>query len=237
MTAKPTSARRLGFQDVRDEVVARIQSQVWPPDTLLPPEIDLAREFGCARATVNRALRELAEEGLIDRKRRRGTLVNPMPARTARFEIEVVRKTIERMGAAYHYARVRQRVIDTPEWLSARLRLDRASRSLHLLCMHHADARPFQLEERWIVLETVPSAIDADFTAVGPNEWLLAEMPFSSAEISFDAIAADARVADLLMTKPGGALLRMERATWFKGEPVTFVRMTFHAGYRMSTRY
>ena len=107
--------KKLGFQDVRREVIARIQSQVWPPNTLLPPEVDLAREFGCARATVNRALRELADEGLIDRKRKRGTIVNPSPARMAKFEIEVVRKTIESGNAEYRYSMVQRQLIDTPE--------------------------------------------------------------------------------------------------------------------------
>lgn len=232
-----SGTKRLGFQDVRREVVARIQAQVWPSNTLLPSEVELAREFGCARATVNRALRELADEGLIDRKRKRGTMVNPTPARMAKFEIEVVRKTIEGMNADYRYSLVQRQLIDTPEWLRGRIGLDQPSKSLHLLCMHYANSLPFQFEERWIVVDTVPSALDADFSAVGPNEWLIAEMPFSNAEISFTAVTADAALADFLGTEPGASLFRMERATWFQGNPVTFVRMTFHAGYRMNTRY
>ena len=51
--------KKTSFQDVRDEVMRRIEARVWDQGALLPTEADLAEEFGCARATVNRALREV----------------------------------------------------------------------------------------------------------------------------------------------------------------------------------
>jgi formimidoylglutamate deiminase len=70
------------WQAVQDEVRRRIAARLWRPGDFIPHETDLAREFGCARATVNRALRELAEEGLLDRRRKAGTrvAVNPSAA-------------------------------------------------------------------------------------------------------------------------------------------------------------
>ena len=181
-------------------------------------------------------MRELADEGLIDRRRKRGTRVNALPVRPAKVGIEVVRQTIEDMNAAYRHALVSQTQTEAPEWLRARIGLTPGARVLHLLCLHYADTRPFQLEERWISLDTVPDAATADFAALGPNEWLLARMPFSSAEIAFSAVAADADLADFLAALPGAPLFRMDRATWFQDRPVTFVRMTFHPGYRMTTQ-
>ena len=54
--------KRINFQFVRDEVKRRIESRIWPQGSLLPTETQLAEEFNCARATVNRALRELADQ-------------------------------------------------------------------------------------------------------------------------------------------------------------------------------
>ncbi|MEP4199291.1 MAG: GntR family transcriptional regulator [Aliishimia sp.] len=229
--------KRLGFQDIQDEVLSRIQSRIWPAGTLLPTEIELAKQFGCARATVNRALRELAEQGLIDRKRKRGTIVNAAPVRQAKFEIEVVRQTIEDMNAQYRYSLVGQDLIGAPEWLRAQLNLPNGSDVLHLMCMHYADNQPFQYEERWINIDAVPSVKDADFSEIGPNEWLLAQVPFSNAEIAFSAITADAKLSEFLGTSQGASLFRLERATWLQGRPVTFVRMTYQPGYKVSTRY
>ena len=48
---------------------------------------ELAAEFGCARSTVNRALRELAEAGFLERRRKAGTRISPDPVRKATLKI------------------------------------------------------------------------------------------------------------------------------------------------------
>ncbi|MCY0152430.1 GntR family transcriptional regulator [Hoeflea alexandrii] len=52
------------------EVLRRINAREWKPGDFIPNESELSVEFGCARATVNRALRGLAESGLLDRRRK-----------------------------------------------------------------------------------------------------------------------------------------------------------------------
>ena len=53
MTAATPAA---GWQAIRDEVKRRIHARDWKPGEPIPNEAELAEEFGCARATVNRAL-------------------------------------------------------------------------------------------------------------------------------------------------------------------------------------
>ena len=61
------------WQSVQDEVLRRIHNRIWKPGAQIPNETDLAKEFNCGRTTVNRALRELAESGILERKRKSGT--------------------------------------------------------------------------------------------------------------------------------------------------------------------
>lgn len=98
--------KKTSFQDVRDEVMRRIEARVWDQGALLPTEADLAEEFGCARATVNRALRELADRGIIDRKRKSGTRVATLPVKQAKLEIATTRRLVEERNATYRYALV-----------------------------------------------------------------------------------------------------------------------------------
>jgi GntR family transcriptional regulator len=42
----------------------------------IPPEAELAQEMGVSRATVRAALQTLAEDGIVSRRRRHGTVVN-----------------------------------------------------------------------------------------------------------------------------------------------------------------
>jgi len=228
---------KTAFRDVKEDIRRRIIQGVWGAGELVPSEVALAEEFQCARATVNRAMRELAEEGLVERKRKAGTRVLASPVRQARFNIPVVRNEIEGRGALYRYALVSREVIVSPDWLRARLGLEHGGQVLHLTCMHYADSNPYQFEDRWINLAALPQAMEADFTAAGPNEWLIAEVPYSDAEISFSAMSAEAEVAQHLGCGLGDPLFLAERSTWFEGRAITHVRLAFHRGYRMTTRY
>ncbi len=58
-------------------ILEQILEGRYPPGERLPTEHELCREFGISRTPVTRALSELAEEGVVVRRRRRGTFVNP----------------------------------------------------------------------------------------------------------------------------------------------------------------
>jgi GntR family histidine utilization transcriptional repressor len=179
------------FRDVMAEILHRITDGPWGPGTLLPGEVELAEEFRCSRTTMNRALREVSELGFLDRKRKAGTRVRMAPIRQARFEMPIVRAEVEKTGASYRYALVSREILAAPDWLRARMNLQVGSEVVHLVCLHSANGEAFQLEDRWINGAALPQALQQDFAAIGPNEWLVAAVPFSEVEISFLAAAAD----------------------------------------------
>lgn len=225
------------FRDVKADLLDQIARGALRPGSQMPSEMELAEKYGCARATVNRAMRELADDGIVERKRKAGTRVREAPIRQARFSIPIVRAEITALGAEYRYALVAREPQVAPDWLRGRLGLNPGQEVLHLICMHYADGLPYQHEDRWINPEVVPSVMAEDFLTVGPNEWLVAALPFSDVEISFSAVEADREVADHLGCAPGDALFRAERTTWLQGRAITFVRLTFRRGHRMTTQY
>lgn len=140
-------------------------------------------------------------------------------------------------AVVYRYVLVKHEVLCAPDWLRARLNLEPESRILHLECMHYADSAPFQFEDRWINIAAVPQVEHADFKDVGPNEWLLEQIPFTDVELSFTACAADPDLAQFLSVLAGEPVFTAERTTWLNDAPVTFARMSFGRGYRMTTRF
>lgn len=231
------TADTTGYKEIKQTVLDRIRSGQWLPDMLLPNEQDLAVEFSCTRTTVNRALRELAEEGFLERRRKAGTRVLSAPQRQARFTIPLVREEVEALGGTYRYALVSTQAEQAPDWLAARLALGSDRRVMHVRCMHFLDNTPFQFEDRWIVTASVPAVEQADFSTLGPNEWLIQTVPFTNVELSFLASRADAELAGFLDVTVGEPVFTAERITWLQGSPVTFAKMYFAAGYRMTTRF
>lgn len=228
---------RTSYQDIKADVLHRIRESVWPPGALLPGEIELAAEFGCARATVNRAMRELVDEGFLERKRKAGTRVKKSPTRKASFSIPLIRDEISKTGAEYRYALVEREILDAPGWLRAQVKIPKGTQVLHLTCMHLASNTPYQLEDRWINLSVVPSAQNQSFEAIGPNEWLVQEIPFTDAELSFSAMNASKEIADFLDQSEGDAVFIVERTTWLSGDNVTHTKLYYPCNYKMKATF
>lgn len=225
----------MSYRDIKQVVLERIQTGIWNPDSLLPSEMDLAAEFSSTRTTVNRALRELAEEGYLERKRKAGTRVLKSPIRKAQFSIPLVQDEVTATGAVYRYSMVDRKVLAAPSWLAARLDLKRDQEVLHLRCMHYANNAPFQYEVRWIVTESIPEVLDETFVQSGPNEWLVQKVPFTNLELSFTATKADQTVAEFLETPVGEPIFTADRITWLRGKPITLAKLFFAQGYKMTT--
>jgi GntR family transcriptional regulator of arabinose operon len=79
----PQSAVPLWAQ-LRDALRGGIEAGQWPPGAMIPREIDLCARYDVSRITAARAVQELVREGLLRRRRGRGTVVAARrPAATA----------------------------------------------------------------------------------------------------------------------------------------------------------
>lgn len=223
------------WQAVQAEVLRRIRSGQWAPGGAIPHEADLAQELGCARTTVNRALREVAEMGLIERRRRAGSRVAMRPVRRATLDIPVLRDEIEARGAAYAFTLQKREMALPPVSVQARLALGADRALLHVVGLHLGDGHPYALEDRWIDPEAVPQVQAADFTTLSPNEWLVLTIPFEGGDIAFSAHAATQGEAAALRCPEGAALFVVERVTWRGEARLTCVRLTFAPGHRLVT--
>lgn len=223
------------WQSVQVEVLRRIHAREWKPGDLIPNEADLALEFGCARTTVNRALRAVAESGLLDRRRKAGTRVATQPVAKATLTIAVIRTEIEERGQTYGYQRISRREAVPPLAVSQAMKLPAKLPLLHVRALHLADDAPYAFEDRWIDLGVVPTAMTESFETISANEWLLRHAPYTHGEISFEANSATGDEAAILKCPERCALLTIDRVTWDGGAAVTKVRLLFSPGHRLRT--
>lgn len=89
------AGRRTGgpmYQQVRQDLLARIRRGEFPPGSLLPSENQLCEEYGVSVTTARRAFLELVNEGVVQRKAGVGTMVAPRVrrARVAFVSIDYV---------------------------------------------------------------------------------------------------------------------------------------------------
>ena len=225
-----------GWEDVRAEVLRRIRARDWPPGTLIPGEEALALEFGVARATMNRALRDLAEAGVIERKKRAGTRVAERPVRRARLDVPVIRLDVLSRGLGYGFELLSDRLAPAPVPVTARLGLPEGVAMRFLETLHLAGGRPYVFETRWLNTAVLPDP-QPDFAVTSANEWLVTHVSLVSGDIAFTAEAASVREAEVLGEITGTALLVAERTTYGTMGPVTWVRLVHAPGHRVQMAF
>ena len=221
------------WQSVRAEALRRITGREGPAGSQIPNEADLAAEFGCARATVNRALRDLAASGYLERRRKGGTRVPLTPVRKATFSITIIRQDVEGRGQVHGYRLLSDHLEPAPPAVRAALKLETPVALRALVALHLADAKPFCLERRWINPEF--AGPEVRFDVLSANEWLVRNLALSGGDFSFYATPADEDLAKVLECAPGAALFALDRTTFSDTRPITAVTLTYAPGYRMIT--
>ncbi|NRP13228.1 HTH-type transcriptional repressor YvoA [Aliiroseovarius sp. xm-m-379] len=229
------NADRQSWKEVRDRIRDQILDRTYAPGNKLPRDADLAEQFGCARTTVQRAMQDLSDIGLIERKRKGGTRVRANPVTRATLDIPITRLEVEETGAVYGYQLIDQQVRPTPRDITAKLEQAEPTSMLQVQALHLADHRPYVFEDRWVSIETAPEILDVDLTRESANEWLVRNKPYTRFDLRIYAISADEDTARTLATDPGSALLVIERTTWIGADPITSVRSITLPGYQLLT--
>lgn len=207
------------------DLETRILSGDWAPGQRIPFEHELTRRYGCSRMTVNKAISELADRGLVTRRRRAGTFVAQPRAQSAVLAIPDLKAEVEARGQTYGYELLARRVREPAS--DEEYDLASGKPLIELRCLHRADGAPLALERRVISLAVTPEAETADFAVEPPGGWLLDFAPWTEAEHRISAVACEARDARHLLLKPGAPCLSLERRTWRDGRPVTRVSQLF----------
>lgn len=218
------------YKQIRLDIERRILTGEWPPGYRIPFEHQLMARYGCSRMTVSRALSELAQADLIERRRRAGTFVRRPKFLSAVLKIADIRAEIGALGRSYGYQLIQcsRRAANAAD--RARLGVRKAGRVIAIACRHSADDVPFAIEDRLIDLAAVPEAASADFAIEPPGSWLLHHVPWTEAEHSISATVADDQAAAALDIAIGAPCLVIDRHTWRGTRTLTAVRLLYPGG-------
>lgn len=226
------------YRQIKRHVREQIRSGDWPAEHLVPSENTLVKEFGASRMTVNRALRELVDEGLIVRVQGLGTFVATGKAQSEPLEIRNIAEEIAERGHA-HSADVmtlEERTAD--ETIALHLQRPAGAPVLHSLIVHRENGKPVQWENRFVNPSLAPDYLDQDFTRTTPHAYLMQAVRPETVEHNIEAVAATADQARLLDLKPGAPCLLLERRTFSAGAVVTWAQLVYPGSrYRLSSTF
>jgi GntR family histidine utilization transcriptional repressor len=203
----------------------------WRAGALMPSEAELVQRFGVSRMTVNRALRELQTEGLLQRRQGAGTFAAPLHRVASQLTIRDLHEEIE-SGGHTHSATVHlaQQESATPA-LAVRLGLQAGDPVFHTLIVHRRNGVPLQCEDRYVNPAAAPAYLGVDFRSTTPTHYLLQVAPFWEAQYGIEAAAPTAEEARLLGIPLREPCLIVVRRTEDRQRPITLARLV-HPGAR-----
>ena len=219
-------------EKIRTDIERQILSGELSPGDHIPIEHELMRIYGCARMTVNKAVSALAVEGLVERKKRLGTVVAKPRVHSLILDIPDLVSAVAARGQVYRWE-LRLIQVRKPTRSDPREReLARGGKLLEVKGVHFSGHESLAAETRLVSLASVPEIAEVSFENRSPGNWLLENVPWTEAETRISALGADAEIAANLQAAEGFPCLSIERRTWRGSDPITQVRQVFEG-----TRY
>ncbi|WP_435103573.1 histidine utilization repressor [Arhodomonas sp. AD133] len=215
------------YLQIKQFLLQQVHSGAYPTHHQIPPEEQLAREFGVSRMTANKAIRELVHEGYLVRQPGLGTFVTDLKAESSLLEIHNIADEVRSRGHQYRNDVLRRETIAADEDIAVRLGVRLGTHVFHSVLIHRENDIPIQLEDRYVNPRWVPDYLETDFSRHTPNEVLSAACPISDMEHVVEAVLPDAEAAEWLEISPAEPCLRMTRRTWSDDHLISYARLLY----------
>ena len=224
---------RPAYEQVKGWIRQHIASGQWKPGDPVPSEAALMERFAISRMTANRALRELAAEGLVTRVQGSGTRVAQLHRISSQLVIRDIHEEVAERGHVHGTRVLKVAQEKAGSEVALALALRKGSKVFHTVLVHLENGVPIQYEDRYVNPLAAPSYLDTDFTQVSPTLHLLQHAPITEARYSIEACLPTPEEARALDIRTGEPCLVMMRRT-VSGANVASVARQLYPGTRYS---
>jgi GntR family histidine utilization transcriptional repressor len=226
--AKPVPA----FQRIKAHVLSGIHAGIWKEGEAIPAEEALAREFGVSRMTVNRAIRELSDEQIVERVQGSGTFVAQQKYQATLVEIRNIADEIAARGHVHHSELHRLERLKSGDALERKFRLPLRSALYHSVVVHFEDGHPIQVEDRYVNPKVAPDYLQQDFSSQTPNAYLMRVAPLQGVRFVIEACNPPMDIREMLHMPAHEPCLLLHRETQSMGQVASVAEM-----WHPATRY
>jgi len=228
----------LRYQKVKDYILAGLEDGTWGVGDKIPSESELVKELGASRMTVNRAVREIADLGLLERIPGAGTFVAGQPKAGQLLEVKDIAIQIRDAGQRHSATVIKLESVPVTQELATKFEDGNLGELYHSVIVHKANDIPVQLENRYVNPQSDPGYLSVDFTNTTPTERLIAEAPLAEVEHMVEAVMPSQEDQKLLEVTDNTPCLLLTRRTWSGGNVATFVRLKYPGErFRLGTRF
>ena len=222
---------RPAFKRIKAHVLSQIQAGIWKEGDAIPSEQALAREFGVARMTANRALRELSDDRILVRVQGSGTFVAQQKFQSTLVEIHSIAEEVQARGHTHRSELQRLERSKATDALAVEFELGAGKALFHSVVVHFENELPIQVEDRFVNPALAADYMQLDFSRTTANEYLMRVAPLSGVRYCIEAQMPTPDIAAMLHIDTGQPCLVLRRKTLSCGQ-VASVAMLWHPANR-----
>ena len=215
------SSRIPYYVQLIDLLRSEIEDGVWKPGERLPGELELCETYGISRTVVRQALRELELEGLIERKKGRGSFV---------LEPKISENLIQQIGLLEWGRNPTVQIRNIAVELAGRktaehLQIDVGTPVIAIERLRLVDGEPRILVSSYVPHDLCPGLeyldlADTSLFVVLEEQYGL---QIARGRRDFEAVIADEREAELMEIEIGAPLMLVNGISYLAdGRPVEF---------------
>lgn len=219
------------YQQLKQQIIGRISSGELRPRDRVPSENELVESAGVSRMTANRALRELHDEGYVERIAGIGTFVADLKAASHVLEVRNIADEIAHRGHRHSADVLRAARERCSREVARSLKPAKGEDVFHLVVVHRENGMPIQYEDRYVLASFAPDCLEQDFTRITPSAYLSAISPLQEARQTVRAVMPDECIRRTLQMKEREPCLVVRRLTWARKRPATLAQL-YHPGER-----
>lgn len=219
------------YQQLKELIIRRISNGELRPSDRVPSENELVDATGVSRMTANRALRELNDEGYVNRVAGKGTFVAELKAVSHVLEVRNIADEIEHRGHSHSATVLVQKETLATQTIAQALNIDTASEVFHICLVHLESGIPIQIEDRYVLPEFSPELLAQNFQEITPSAYMSSIAPLQEAEHVVRAKMPEDDVRENLSMGDDEPCLVVTRRTWVHGRAVSFAHL-YHPGSR-----
>jgi len=220
------------YSQLIDLLKGKIKRKVWQPGEQIPGEPDLCAEYGISRTVVRQALRELELEGLIIRKKGKGTFVaEPKISESLAQKLTGFYQDMVERGLKPVTQVLRQEVQPASEKVAKHLQIPAGTPVIDIERLRFIDDVPIQLVTTYIPYSMCPHLMEIDLTNRSLYEFLEKEcgLFIARGRRFIEAVTATDTEARLLKVDRGAPLVMLDSISFLEsGTPIEY----YHALHR-----
>ncbi|CAN7731426.1 histidine utilization repressor [Neorhizobium sp. LjRoot104] len=215
------------YERLKWDIKRRIEAGEWPAHHRVPSENEIADTLNVSRMTANRALRELASEGVIVRVQGSGSFVASKKRSAPFMGVRNIADEIKERGSVHTPKVILAQTEICGHELAEALQTEVGQPAFHSVILHHEDDLPIQLEDRFVNPAVAPDYLEQDFQTITPNAYLTAIAPISHTEQFVEAVLPQPWECKHLAIVRSEPCLLIRRRTWSSDMIVTSVRLLY----------